>query len=357
MGKLKVAVLMGGRSEEREISLKTGTGIVNALDPEKYEAVALDTGGLEAPILNRNGSQAAANALPDGENSPEASPNAEIGEGREDISGAALVAPKETLFDAVLRKQNRPDVAFLALHGRYGEDGTVQGMLELCGIPYTGSGVLASALAMNKAMTKRLLKSDGIPTPPFLVLSDPDKAPYVADYFALPLVVKPNQQGSSFGMTIVQEKKDLKPAVELAIRYDHEALLEKYIRGTEITAAVIGNRDPQVLPLIEITPKRDYYDFEAKYTPGNTDFHIPARIPPDQIRRASEYALRAHKLLGCRGVSRVDMILDEAEIWVLEVNTIPGMTATSLVPKAAAAAGISYAELCDRLIELALEDS
>ncbi|MBW3623555.1 MAG: D-alanine--D-alanine ligase [Armatimonadetes bacterium] len=345
MGKLKVAVLMGGRSEEREISLKTGTGIIHALDPERYEAVALDTGGTEAPILNSNGSgeSPSPNAQHPTPDAQHPTPN-------------TSVQPQGTLLNAVLQKQSHPDVVFMALHGKYGEDGTVQGMLELLNVPYTGSGVLTSALAMNKAMTKRLFKSEGIPTPPFIVLDDPEKAPYVADYFALPIVVKPNQQGSSFGMTIVQEKEGLKPAVELALKYDGEALLEKYIRGTEITVAVLGNRDPKTLPVIEIAPKRDFYDFEAKYTPGHTEFHIPARIDPQQAKLAADYALRAHKLLGCRGVSRVDMIMDTEGIWVLEVNTIPGMTATSLVPKAAAAAGITYSQLCDRLIELALED-
>ena len=343
MEQLKVAVLMGGRSAERGISLKTGTGILRALDPERFQVLALDTGGEIAPLTNGNGTETS------GESETTI-------EGDAASTSTALVQPEGTLLDAVTRKQERPDVVFIALHGQYGEDGTVQGMLELMGIPYTGSGVLASALAMNKAMTKKIFTNEGIPTPPFIVLDDPEKAPYVADYFALPLVVKPNQQGSSFGMTIVREKEGLRPAVEKALRYDREALLEKFIPGREITAAVLGNRDPQVFPLIEIAPKRDFYDFDAKYVPGNTDFHIPARISPAEERLASNYALRAHKALGCRGVSRVDMIVGEDGIWTLEVNTIPGMTATSLVPKAAAAIGMSYSQLCDRLIELALED-
>jgi D-alanine-D-alanine ligase len=355
LGKLKVAVLMGGRSEEREISLKTGTGIVNALDPERYDAVALDTGGQETPILNGNGSESPV-TRPEVNMTDNVTPLPELGEGPGVRATPSLIAPQGNLIDSVLQKQNRPDVVFMALHGKYGEDGTVQGMLELLGIPYTGSGVLASALAMNKAMTKRLFAAEGIPSPPFIVLDDPEKAPYVGDYFALPIVVKPNQQGSSFGMTIVREKEGLKTAVELALRYDTEALLEKFVRGREITVAVLGGRDAEALPPIEIAPRRDFYDFEAKYIPGNTDFHIPARISDEEARLASEYALRAHKLLGCRGVSRVDMIIDEEGIWVLEVNTTPGMTATSLVPKAAAAAGMTYAALCDRLIDLALED-
>jgi D-alanine-D-alanine ligase len=341
LGKLKVAVLMGGRSEERMISLKTGTGILNALDPERYHAIALDTGG-EHPSLS--------NASADGETP--SLPSEESG----DSPGTALAHPQGDLLDSVTRKKDRPDVVFIALHGKYGEDGTVQGMLELMGVPYTGSGVLASALAMDKAMSKRLFAAEGIPTPPFVTLDDPEKAPFIADYFALPLVVKPNEQGSSFGMTIVKEKNELQSAVEKALRYDKTALVEKYIPGKEITAAVLGNRDPEVLPLVEIAPKRDFYDFEAKYTPGNTDFYIPARLSPDQERLAKGYALKAHKALGCRGVSRIDMIAGDEGLWVLEVNTIPGMTATSLVPKAAAAAGIDYSRLCDRLIELAMED-
>jgi D-alanine-D-alanine ligase len=341
LGKLKVAVLMGGRSEEREISLRTGTGILRALDPERYQALALDTGGEHLPLSNGSSPDSLSSGATEEPDPP---------------STTALTKPQATLLDTVFEKQNRPDVVLIALHGKYGEDGTVQGMLELMGIPYTGSGVLASALAMDKAMTKKLFTAEGIPTPPFVALDDPHKAPFIADYFALPLVVKPNQQGSSYGMTIVRDKEELGPAVEKALRFDKEALVEKFVPGKEITAAVLGNKEPEVLPLIEIAPKRDFYDFEAKYTPGNTDFYIPARISDEEARLATDYALRSHKALGCRGVSRVDMIVAEDGIFVLEVNTIPGMTATSLVPKAAAAAGMTYSQLCDRLIELALED-
>jgi D-alanine-D-alanine ligase len=230
-------------------------------------------------------------------------------------------------------------------------------MLELMGIPYTGSGVLASALAMDKAMSKKLFVSEGIPTPPFITLDDPEKAPFITDYFALPLVVKPNQQGSSFGMTIVREKDQLRSAVEKALRFDKKALVEKFIPGKEITAAVLGNKDLEALPLVEIVPKREFYDFEAKYEASGTEYFIPARITPEQERLAKDYAIRAHKALGCRGVSRVDIIVADDGLWALEVNTIPGMTATSLIPKAAAHAGISYSQLCERLIELALEDA
>ncbi len=328
---------MGGRSEERDISLKTGRGILNALDPARYDAYALDT----VAELKEDGAEVAPGG--GGDTASVSTP-------------PVFVAPQRSLLEVMGRPAERPDVVFIALHGKYGEDGTVQGMLELLGVPYTGSGVLASALAMNKAMSKRLFAAEDIPTPPFVALDDPEKAPFVGNYFALPLVVKPNQQGSSFGMTIVQHKSELKAAVAKALEFDREALIEKFIPGREITAAVLGGKDPQVLPLIEIAPKRNFYDFEAKYTPGATEFHIPARITAEERRAAEEIALKAHRALGCAGVSRVDMMVADDGIWALEVNTIPGMTATSLVPKAAAAAGLPYAQLCDRLIQLALED-
>ena len=332
MGKLKVVVLMGGRSEEREISLKTGSGILRALNPDRYDVIALDTGGVMPPLSSREAEAALSGSSMDG------------------------VAPiAGTLVERVMERKERPDVVFIALHGKYGEDGTVQGMLDLVDIPYTGSGVLASALAMNKAMSKKIFKAEGIPTPPFILLDSAAGADHVADYFALPLVVKPNRQGSSHGMTIVRERAALRPAVEKALRHDDEALIEKFIGGREITAAVLGNRDPQVLPLVEIAPKHEFFDFEAKYTPGQSDYFVPARLADADARAAREYALRAHKALECRGISRVDMIVDDEGVWVLEVNTIPGMTPTSLVPKAAAAVGISYADLCEQLIQFATE--
>lgn len=319
MRRVRVAVLMGGVSSEREVSLKTGRKIAQALDRERYEVVRLE-------IERGAGSQADAHGSPPGDE-----------------------------LIPLLTDGRRPDVVFIALHGRYGEDGTVQGLLDLLGIPYTGSGVLASALAMNKAVSKKLMLAEGIRTPPFVLVRDRDEGMARASELPLPLVVKPNREGSTIGVTIVRQADQLPSALELAFRYDTEVLVEQFIEGTEITAGVLGNDNPCVLPLVEIVPRSGFYDYESKYTPGATEEIVPARIPEARAREACELAIRAHKALGCRGMSRVDMICGRDQVWVLEVNTIPGMTETSLLPRAAAAAGMSFAELVGRLVELALE--
>jgi D-alanine-D-alanine ligase len=238
-------------------------------------------------------------------------------------------------------------------------------MLDLLDIPYVGSGVLASALAMNKWLAKKLLRAEGIPTPECRVLEGAAEVERFAAAWAsgegaghgvpLPVVVKPNEEGSTIGMSIVRTAEEMIPAIRLAARHDPTVLIERFIAGTEITAAVIGNEGPEVLPLVEIVPQGGFYDYERKYTPGATDKIVPARIPEAKAARARELALSSHRVLQCRGLSRVDMIVAADEVYVLEVNTIPGMTATSLVPRAAEAAGISYSQLVDRLIELALK--
>jgi D-alanine-D-alanine ligase len=330
MSKIRVAVLMGGRSSEREVSLWSGGRVADALDRERFEVITIDC------------------------------------------------AHREQLLSLA---KERVDVAFIALHGRFGEDGRVQGMLDLLGIPYVGSGVLASALAMNKWVAKKLLAADGIPTPEYCVLEGPEaveqfctawtegsgvgKAARPTPYTlyptpgsgaTLPVVVKPNEEGSTIGMSIVRTAEEMIPAVRLAARHDRTVLIERFIAGTEITAAVIGNQEPEVLPLVEIVPQGGFYDYERKYTPGATEEIVPARIPEAAAERARDLAIRAHGALQCRGLSRVDMIVGPDEVFVLEVNTIPGMTATSLVPRAAQAAGISFERLVEWLVELALED-
>ncbi|MGQ9524259.1 MAG: D-alanine--D-alanine ligase family protein [Armatimonadota bacterium] len=318
MNRVRVAVLMGGISSERDVSLKTGRKIAQALERRDFEVVPLEIGSGGA--CDRTGNSSPAREL------------------------------VPLLIDG-----RRPDVVFVALHGRFGEDGTVQGLLELLGIPYTGSGVLASALALNKAVSKKLMLAEGIRTPPFVLVRDLQEGLARASELPLPLVVKPNHEGSTIGVTIVHYPEQLGTALEHAFRYDTEVLLEQFIKGTEITAGVIGNEDPQVLPLVEIVPMSGFYDYEAKYTPGATEEIVPARIPEARAREARDLALRAHKVLGCRGMSRVDMICTPDEVWVLEVNTIPGMTETSLLPRAAAAAGMSFEDLVVKLVELALK--
>lgn len=334
MKRIRVAVLMGGVSSEREVSLKTGRMICEALDKSKYEVVPM--------VVGRR---------------PESLPERAYCTGLKNAPPVECVRAQAKDMMPLVTDGKWPDVVFIALHGRYGEDGTVQGMLDLFGIRYTGSGVLASALAMNKAISKKLMLAEGIRTPPFVLVKSAEDAVARASELPLPIVVKPNREGSTIGITIVRSPDQLPDAVQEAFRYDDEVLLERFIEGTEITAALLGNDNPEVLPLVEIVPKSGFYDYESKYTPGATDEIVPARIPEARAMEAREVALKVHKLLGCRGMSRVDMICTEDAVWVLELNTIPGMTETSLLPRAAAAAGISFPELVDRLVQLALEDS
>ncbi len=362
--RLRVAVLMGGTSAERAISLSTGTMIRNALDPQKYSVTAIDTQDIVAlPAQNTT-------ALPPITEDTEATPpqpSPYLGEGaallplltKEGVGGRS--AP------AVRTEGQRPDVVFIALHGRGGEDGTIQGTLELLGLPYTGSGVLASALAMNKAMAKRLFRAAGIPVIDEIQVRRGEevntgelirKVEEVLGGF--PVFVKPNEEGSTFGCTLVKAAEALAEAVALALHYDTVTLIERYVRGMEITIGVLETLDEppglQPLPVIEIVPKAEYYDYESKYAEGGSEHIIPARLPDSLLRRAQEIAVQCHRTLGCRGMSRTDMIAAGDQLFVLEVNTIPGMTPTSLLPQAAEHAGISFPALLDRLIATALRE-
>ena len=346
MSKTKVAVLMGGRSSERAVSLSTGMMILQALDTEKYSAFPVD-----------------AALFSDG-----AAPRIEAGDQKQ-ISALAQAETAlrklgnvSVVTELLHSSSGRPDVVFIALHGKYGEDGTVQGLLELAGIPYTGSGVLASALAMDKIMAKKMLDCAGVPVIPSVdVASARDRAGRdVASEVAglgYPVIVKPSRQGSTIGMTRVDSPDDLGTAIDTALEYDSQLVIERFVAGTEITAGIIGNDDLQVLPLIEIVPSGGFYDYEAKYTPGATEEIVPARIPEETAQEARRIALLSHETLGCRGMSRVDIIVSDGRLYVLEVNTIPGMTPTSLLPRAAQAAGIAFPQLLDRLILLALEEA
>jgi len=296
---------MGGTSAEREVSLSTGRQILGALNESHYAVTPLDT--LDVP---------------------------------------ALLA---SLTD------NRPDVAVIALHGKGGEDGTLQGLLDLLGIRYTGSGVLASALAMDKAMSKRVLTGTGIKMPQDQTLRRGEGETFRAQV-ALPCIVKPNAQGSTIGMSIARRPEEIPPAVEAALRYDDTVLVEQFITGMEITVPILGNAELEALPIVEIVPASGFYDYEAKYTAGATDEIVPARISEMLAAEARRIAHLCHRTLGCRGMSRTDMIITpDGQIYTLEVNTIPGMTPTSLLPRSAAAAGYSFSQLLDRLVELALE--
>ncbi len=345
--RLRVAVLFGGPSAEREVSLASGARALSALDPTKYDAlpVEITTEGkwLPRPDLL---------ALP----SPE-----HAGGSRASPAVPALGAASHHIEEVV--RDGDLDVVFIALHGPYGEDGTVQGLLELLGIPYTGSGVLASALAMDKLRSRQVLQASGLPVPAWILL-DAAQWPAGRAEFArrigrdlgYPCVVKPNAQGSSIGVTIVREEAVLDAAVEEALGYGTVVLIEEYLRGTELTCGILEDPDtgvPQPLPVIEIVPKREFFTYEAKYQ-GASEEICPARIAASHAARAQELALRAHQVLGCEGFSRVDLFLCGTDVIVLEVNTIPGLTEGSLIPLAARAAGIEYPALLDRMIAAAL---
>jgi D-alanine-D-alanine ligase len=257
--------------------------------------------------------------------------------------------PKERGLDALIAEGF--DRAFIALHGRYGEDGTLQGALELLGIPYTGSGVLASALAMDKWRTKLVWQACGIPTPRFALLTPQSDLEGVATRLGLPIMVKPANEGSSIGMSKVRSLAELDEAYALAANYDDVVVAESFIEGTELTAGVLGDTP---LPLIRLETPRDFYDYDAKYLADDTRYIIPCGLPPDAERVIQEEVLRAFRTLGCSGWGRVDLMLDRSgKPYFLEVNTSPGMTDHSLVPMAARHAGMTFEELCLRILELA----
>ncbi|MCH7641022.1 D-alanine--D-alanine ligase [Patescibacteria group bacterium] len=253
----------------------------------------------------------------------------------------------------------KADVVFIAMHGPFGEDGTVQGMLELAGLAYTGPGVLASALGMDKVMFRRILKSKGIPVPKYAVLRRGHILSKVKKELGdPPYFIKPHNQGSSVGTSIVRKKKDLPGALDLAFEYSGQALVDEYIQGMEVTCAVLGNEKPTPLPLVEIRPlKGEFFDYESKYIESGAEEIVPARISKGLTNKIQEIAIDVYKTIGCRGFSRVDFILKNNRYpVVLEINTIPGLTPMSLLPKAAKAAGISYPKLLEKIISFSVEN-
>lgn len=318
MKKLKVAVLCGGPSPEYEVSLASGERVFNALDRTRFEPGLIVWGREITPPLT----------------------------------------PDEF---------KRFDLSFIAMHGPFGEDGTVQAFLKLLGIPYTGSGVAASRLGMDKVASKLLFRSVGIPTPDYVVFNggllathqiteEVEQGSKVLEAVGLPCVVKPSAQGSSVGVSIVRRKRDFKKAFAEAVRFDGRSIIERYIKGREINCGILGNHKPTALPLIEIIPKRSFFDYKAKYDPALAKEISPAPLDEKITREMQEMAIKAYQTLGCRGFSRVDMFLEEGgEIYVSEVNTIPGLTENSLLPKEARAAGIEFPQLLEMIIDFALE--
>lgn len=303
----KIAVIMGGRSGEREVSLRSGQRVFKSLKSQGFKVTSLDSDAKLADNL----------------------------------------------------KKSRIDIAYIMLHGRYGEDGTIQGMLEHLGIPYTGSKVLASALAMNKVASKRIFISCGIPTPKYLTIesdiSMKKQCDRIKRVFPFPVVVKPVSEGSSLGVSIVKDESKLEKIVTETVEKFKDVFIEEYISGKEVTVGILG-KGPELmaLPVLELRPKAEFYDYKAKYSEGGTDFILPAKLPKDLYRTVQESAVASHKALGCYGVSRVDIIVGKDHVpYVHEVNTIPGMTDKSDLPAEAQAAGISFDELVVKILESA----
>ena len=310
MEKIRLALIAGGTSGERQVSLDGAAEVEKALDAAKYTVTRYDP-----------------------------------------ATDLAQLASDATDIDA----------AFILLHGLHGEDGTVQGLLELLGIPYQGAGVLGSAMAMDKNLAKTMYRLHGLPVADWemAAVADIDQPGRILDRLRLPLVIKPVRQGSSLGMSIVRRPEELSAALGRAFQYDREVMVEEFVQGREITVGVLGNEKLEALPLVEIIPddRYDFFDYEAKYKKGASREICPAEVS-DAIRdKAQQYGLKAHQALQLTGYSRTDMIIKGDDLVLLETNTIPGMTPTSLLPRAAAAHGLDFSALLDRLIELGIERS
>jgi D-alanine-D-alanine ligase len=341
---MKIVVLLGGNTSEREVSLRSGAGVARALETLGHDVAILDTG--TGRFLKD-----ADHAMKLGTGGP-----APL------HSGQALTPVSGEGLDVYVRSIPRSaDLVFIALHGGAGENGTLQALLDLAGIPYTGSGVLASALAMDKVMSKRVFKVEGIPTPEWVERWAPEDpsatwnpeltAAELKSLGGYPLIVKPNEEGSSVGITVVQRAAELRPAMEEARRYGRLVLVERFIEGRELTVGVI---DQRALPVVEIIPQAGWYDYEHKYTSGASRYEVPASLPLEMSEQLFALSLRACRALRTKGVARVDFRLGADGVpQCLEVNTVPGLTELSLVPKAAGAAGMSYPDLVRAIVESA----
>ncbi len=332
---MKIGVLFGGTSEERDVSIASGAAVVGALREAGHDVVAVDTatgvldGAAEEELLQ-------AGVAPE---PPE--------KGRLDM---LRTGDPTTLTHAPALKD--ADVLFLALHGGAGEGGPLQALLDLVGLPYTGSGMLASAMAMDKDVAKRLMRFAHVPTPDWLMA--PVDVGDVVREIGWPAVVKPSKQGSTVGLTVVKSPDGLADAIATAFEHDDEVMIERFVPGRELTVPVLGD---EALPVGEIISKNEIFDYEAKYQPGMAEEIFPAEIDDDVAAEAQRLALATHRALKLSGFSRVDFRLDAAGgLWCLEANTLPGLTSASLVPKAAAAAGIPFPRLCERICELAIQE-
>jgi len=351
--KLKVGILFGGRSGEHEVSLNSAASILRALNPAKYEVVPIG--------ITREGRWLA------GSGADRLLPGV-LQNGKPVTASVDPTGPKLIPLDSrrVKRGAGRPeiDVIFPVLHGTFGEDGTVQGLLELAGIPYVGAGVLGSAVGMDKDVMKRLFRDAGLPVAPWLMFLRgewQEDAPRVRraihNRFRFPLFVKPANLGSSVGISKVHKGRELDAAMDLAAQYDRKILVETGVDGREIECSVLGNDRPEASVPGEVIPVNEFYDYEAKYVKEGSKLIIPARLTPRQARQAQELAIRAFQAVDCAGMARVDLLLERktGSFLVNEINTIPGFTTISMYPKLWEASGVSYSRLVDRLIELAFE--
>ena len=347
--------MTGGASAERDISLATGAQIAASLDPKRFEVVLLDPLAFMArnPEITAEQREQAQRLIKGG-GRLETDHRLPRGLEKQIESASRALVPATR----VMTNAEPIDVVLIALHGTWGEDGRIQGLLDTIGVPYTGSGVLASALAMDKEVAKLVLAAAGLDVPRGVVVRGTEKEDLdAARSIGFPAFVKPVGSGSSVGASIVKSEDELVPAISAALRHDERVLVEEQIRGRELTVPVIGNDDLTALPVIEILTKRAFFDYSAKYDAGESEEICPAEIPPEVAQRAQDLALRAHRALHCRGMSRLDLMWSKDRMVALEVNTIPGMTANSLLPKAARAAGIGFGDLLARFIDWALEDA
>lgn len=344
---MNIVLITGGPSAEREVSITSSKSILKALRDLGHNVKVID------PINGAN--QIKEEDIFKSSVKKESPSIEQLRDIQITSNRKILECINSDLFDNI-------DLVFLGVHGKFGEDGKLQSLLELRGVPYTGSNVFSSALAMDKDISKVVFKSLGIKTPEWITLNKNSAIDYydinykILEFIGYPCVIKPNDEGSTVGLSIVQpdvEDVFLQNAIELAFKYSDKVIIEKHIKGRELTVSIIGQ---EVYPVIEIRPKDGFYDYEHKYTKGMTEYFCPAQIPGNITSGAKDQSLKAHNAMGCSVYSRVDFILNNKnELYCLEVNTLPGMTETSLVPKAAAAIGISFTELINKIINLSLQ--
>lgn len=340
MKKINVAILMGGKSPEHEISILSGQQVVNNLNYKKYNVLPV--------LISKTGSW----QLTSKDNITSLNNPIKLMGTQKEIK----LTNKKEINKINSMKDNKVNVIFIAMHGPYGEDGTIQEMLELMNIPYTGSGVLASALGMDKIKFRKIMKVEKIPIPNYIVVTKNQKIKTIKSIGDFPYFVKPYNQGSSVGASIAKNQKELKKSLDEAFKYSDKVLIDEYIQGRELTCSVIGNNVPIALPVLEIVPKRgDFFNYKSKYIEGGSEEFIPNNITKYTIDKVKKLSIKVYKAIGCRGFARVDFLLRNDNLYVLEINSIPGLTQMSLFPRSAKAYGLTYSQLLDKIIKLALE--